>query len=213
METVDLETTCRSYLDAPPGSKSPHSPNRNYSLKPLSQFPRWSLSPSGHLWAGSPERETQHTSLKAPAVLESQAKRKLHLKDSTTTGDHTWAPRGNRQAPHTPPPESLAPPAANRSLLTSPLPAKAPVRPRKETNASCCPALSTPLAKDSHAEQPEHRGGGCPLASLVRTSAFLDLGALSESQPHGTTARISAANFCFPSQSRTLLLAPGRSDL
>lgn len=59
-----------------------------------------------------------------------------------------------------------------------------------ETNASC-PILITVLVKDSCTGPPEHRRGGCPLASLSRTSVFSDLGALSESQPHGTTTRES----------------------
>lgn len=43
------------------------------------------------------------------------------------------APRSNKQALHTPPPETLAPSTANHSLLTPPLQVKAPVPGKKQT--------------------------------------------------------------------------------
>lgn len=210
VETVDLEITCRSYLDSPPGSKSPHSPIRNYRLKSLSQFPRSPLSPSGHLWSGSPERETQYTSLEAQKASESQAKKTPFKRfHSIISGDHTWAPRGNKQAPHTPPPETLAPSTANQSLPSYSSTLSQSARPRNKTNASCCPVPSTVLAKDSYAEPPEHRGGGCPPRQSRTNFSFLRLGCplrVPTSWPGSQSPTLL-------SESLTLLLAPRRSDL
>lgn len=168
VETVDLEIIGSSLrFSLTTEFKVPHSPNRIYFLKPLPQFPCRSLSSSGHPWTGSSEKKKSSTlGLKAPAVLESQERKtpfkRFHF---ALTGDHTGALHGNKQATHTPPPETLAPLTVNHSLSYSSTPRQS-AGPRKETNA-CCPVQRTVLAKDSCAEPPEHHGGGYLLARLA----------------------------------------------
>ena len=122
-------------------------------------------------------------------------------------GDRTQVLEDDK-ASHTPPPADLSTIDSRSPFLIPSLRAKAPQQ-RKETNASRCPSAEHCVAEHLCDKPPEHRGR-CPSRQPgTNFSSFSDLSVPSVPQPHGTTARISAAKFApaiYP-----LVFAPGHS--
>ena len=122
-------------------------------------------------------------------------------------GDRTQVLEDDK-ASHTPPPADLSTIDSRSPFLIPSLRAKAPQQ-RKETNVSRCPSAEHCVAEHLCDKPPEHRGR-CPSRQPgTNFSSFSDLSVPSVPQPHGTTARISAAKFApaiYP-----LVFAPGHS--